>query len=251
MFLQPPVDTATVVFDMTGFGMSNMDYAPVKFMIKCFEANYPESLGVVLVHNAPWIFNAIWNVIKGWLDPVVASKIHFTKKLKDVEEFIESSQIIKELGGPNDWSYKYTEPVAGENQVQTDVAARKKLEHERAEVSKEYESVVLDWIASRPQSNAGGLTPVGEADALRKRRDEMAAQLRRNYWQLDPYTRARSVYDRLGELQVGGGSQQDSLRVANPSSNVPKDKENSPRPSVDSVAQSFHTSRTHWEEDVD
>jgi len=32
------------------------DYAPVKFMIKCFEANYPESLGVVLVHKAPWIF---------------------------------------------------------------------------------------------------------------------------------------------------------------------------------------------------
>lgn len=32
------------------------DYGPVKFMIKCFEANYPESLGVVLVHKAPWIF---------------------------------------------------------------------------------------------------------------------------------------------------------------------------------------------------
>ena len=25
-------------------------------MIKCFEANYPESLGAVLVHKAPWIF---------------------------------------------------------------------------------------------------------------------------------------------------------------------------------------------------
>lgn len=35
---------------------SLQDYAPVKFMIKCFEANYPESLGVVLVHKAPWIF---------------------------------------------------------------------------------------------------------------------------------------------------------------------------------------------------
>jgi hypothetical protein len=57
---------------MTGFSMANMvrtssvkvehmlsmlqDYSPVKFMIKCFEANYPESLGVVLVHKAPWVF---------------------------------------------------------------------------------------------------------------------------------------------------------------------------------------------------
>jgi len=32
------------------------DYTPVKFMIKCFEANYPESLGAVLVYKAPWIF---------------------------------------------------------------------------------------------------------------------------------------------------------------------------------------------------
>ena len=27
-------------------------------MIKCFEANYPESLGVVLVHKSPWIFQS-------------------------------------------------------------------------------------------------------------------------------------------------------------------------------------------------
>jgi hypothetical protein len=44
---------------MTGFSMANMDYTPVKFMIKCFEANYPESLGAVLVHNAPWIFQGM------------------------------------------------------------------------------------------------------------------------------------------------------------------------------------------------
>lgn len=35
------------------------DYAPVKFIIKCFEANYPESLGAVLIHQAPWIFSGM------------------------------------------------------------------------------------------------------------------------------------------------------------------------------------------------
>lgn len=42
---------------MTDFALANMDYTPVKFMIKCFEANYPESLGTVLIHKAPWIFS--------------------------------------------------------------------------------------------------------------------------------------------------------------------------------------------------
>ena len=77
MVLRPPVDTATILFDMTGFSMANMvsqgldlwkprmltvaqDYTPVKFMIKCFEANYPESLGSVLVHKSPWIFQGIY-----------------------------------------------------------------------------------------------------------------------------------------------------------------------------------------------
>ena len=50
----------TIVFDMTGFSMANMDYAPVKFMVKCFEANYPECLGAVLVHKAPWIFQGMF-----------------------------------------------------------------------------------------------------------------------------------------------------------------------------------------------
>ena len=238
MFLRPPVDTATIVFDMTDFGMANMDYAPVKFMIKCFEANYPESLGVVLVHNAPWIFNAVWKVIKGWLDPVVASKIHFTNNLKDVEAFIDRGSIIKELGGPLDWQYKYSEPVKGENAAMDDGQTREKLDQERASLSKEYEDVIQDWIADAPPA---------DADALRKRRDETAARIRKNYWSLDPFVRARSIYDRTGELQAEGAS----AKPAGSALNVPSSAENSGRPSVDSVAQSFHTSRTHWEDEVD
>jgi hypothetical protein len=254
MFLRPPIDTATVVFDMTDFGMANMDYAPVKFMIKCFEANYPESLGVVLVHNAPWIFNTVWKIIKGWLDPVVASKIHFTNHLKDVEEFIDKSSIIKELGGPLEWKYAYTEPIEGENMFMEDAEGRQRLETERTELAKEYESVVLEWIASRPSTSRNGSpapTPTQEADALRQRRDQVAAKLRSNYWHLDPYVRARSIYDRIGELRADTSSSGVSQPAAQAALSVPSSGENSARPSVDSVAQSFYTTRENWEDDVD
>ena len=39
------------------------DYTPLKFIIKCFEANYPESLASVLVHNAPWVFQGKWRAV--------------------------------------------------------------------------------------------------------------------------------------------------------------------------------------------
>ena len=173
--------------------MANMDYTPVKFMIKVFEANYPESLGAVLVHKAPWIFQSIWVIIKGWLDPVVASKIHFTKHLEDLEQYIPRSQIIKELGGDEDWEYHYIEPVQGENDLMKEEAPRKKLEEERQVDVLDFQKKTFDWIH----------TP-SHAQAVKKERDTLADKLNRNYWGLDPYIRARTLYDRQGMIEQGG-----------------------------------------------
>ncbi|KAL8693179.1 MAG: hypothetical protein Q9218_001961, partial [Villophora microphyllina] len=193
LLLARHVDTAAIVFDMTGFSMANMDYSPVKFMIKCFEANYPESLGVVLVHKSPWIFQSIWKIIKGWLDPVVAAKVHFTKDLAELEQFVEKSHIIKELGGDDPWEYHYIEPIPDENKQITDENARQRLVDERASTVKEYETTTQEWIAD--SENRTG---------LQQKRNDLAEQLRSGYWRLDPFTRARSLYDRIGLIREGG-----------------------------------------------
>ena len=178
---------------MTHFSMSNMDYTPVKFMIKCFEANYPESLGSVLVHQAPWIFQGIWKIIKGWLDPVVASKIHFTKHVEDLEHYIPRSHIIKELGGDEDWEYKFVEPLPGENDSLKDDAPRLKFEEERTREVDAFQKKTFEWIAS-----------TSDAASIYTERNVLAQKLHDNYWQLDPYVRARTLYDRTGMISKGG-----------------------------------------------
>ncbi|OHE98549.1 CRAL/TRIO domain-containing protein [Colletotrichum orchidophilum] len=195
MVLAPPVDTATIVFDMTGFSLANMDYTPVKFMIKCFEANYPESLGAVLVHKAPWVFQGIWKIIKGWLDPVVAAKVHFTNNVKEMSEFIEPSHILKELDGQEDWDYKYLEPVAGENDKMKDTKTRDVLLAGREDLIHEYEETTLQWI-----KEAG----TDKEAAIKAQREDIARKLRDDYWKLDPYLRAKCVLDRTGVIQDGG-----------------------------------------------
>ncbi|KAH6873327.1 hypothetical protein BKA58DRAFT_164851 [Alternaria rosae] len=195
MLLRPPIDTATIVFDMTDFSMANMDYTPVKFMIKCFEANYPESLGTVLVYRAPWVFNAVWSIVKGWLDPVVAGKVHFAKTIDDLSNYIPKSQIPTELGGDEKWEYKFPEPVSGENDKMAEEKPKQELQSERQQIVDNYETSVLEWV------HAGDGAP---ADEKRKERDSIAEQLRQNYWKLDPYVRARSLYDRMGVLQSEG-----------------------------------------------
>ncbi|CAI6338490.1 unnamed protein product [Periconia digitata] len=196
MLLRPPIDTATIIFDMTDFSMANMDYTPVKFMIKCFEANYPESLGNVLVYKAPWLFNAIWNIIRGWLDPVVAGKVHFAKNVDELEKFIPRSQIIADLGGDDKWTYEYIEPKEGENAKMADVGARDALQAERTDLVKKYEDSVTQWVTEGEQTKS--------LDERRNERNAVAEQLRGNYWKLDPYVRARSLYDRMGVLGEAG-----------------------------------------------
>ncbi|KAJ6788910.1 hypothetical protein PWT90_00121 [Aphanocladium album] len=195
LLINPPVETATIIFDMTNFTLANMDYAPVKFMIKCFEANYPESLGAVLIQNSPWLFQGIWRVIKPWLDPVVASKVHFTNGRSGLEEFIAPNHIPKELDGDEDWEYKYIEPVENENAAMKDTATRDNILEERSALTKEFQEATKLWIR--------------EADAesgkqAREKRDSVAIQLRDNYWKLDPYVRARSLYDRQGVIGANG-----------------------------------------------
>jgi len=178
---------------MNGFSMSNMDYTPVKFMIKCFEANYPESLGSVLVYKAPWIFQGIWKIIKGWLDPVVASKVHFCSDDAELARYIPRTRILKELGGQEDWTYRYSDPDVETDAPVRDPEARNRIEGERKGLVERFEADTVAWAK-------GDGAKVGERDGIKER-------LRENYWRLDPYVRARGLYDRIG--MIGPGSQLD------------------------------------------
>lgn len=191
--LNPPIETACLVFDLTGFTLANLDYTPIKYIIKSFEANYPESLGAILVHNAPWVFKSVWKIIHGWLDPVVASKVHFTVGRdgpEGITNHIEPSKLIKEVGGDAEWEYKYDEPVEGENDIMKDTATRDRLQAERNEIARKFEAATRKWVED-------------PTDEIRAERVALAKEITANYWKLDPYVRARSMYDRNGHFRNG------------------------------------------------
>lgn len=144
---------------------------------------------------------------------MVAAKVNFTNQRAGLEEFIEPSHITKELGGDEDWEYKYVEPVPGENDRMKDTATREKLQAARQELVKSFEATTLQWIKA-PQGE--------EAKELKEKRTAIAAQLRENYWKLDPYVRARSLYDRAGVIQEGGKIDWYSAKAPTPASTGPQ-----------------------------
>lgn len=120
---------------------------------------------------------------------MVASKVHFTNNLKDLGEFIDASRVLKEFDGDEKFEYKYVEPVAGENDKLKDTTTRDGLVAAREQLYQDYEEATAQWIKSP------------EDAAIKAQRDSIAAKLRADYWNLDGYVRARSLYDRTGWIQ--------------------------------------------------
>lgn len=105
---------------------------------------------------------------------------------------------MKELEGDEDWEYKYVEIKEGENAKMEDTETRDKLLAERQELAKECQDITIEWLRSSFKKEKEA-----QAAAVEKR-DALIEKLRKQYWDIDPYIRARSLYDRLNIVQGHG-----------------------------------------------
>ncbi|KAJ5046497.1 uncharacterized protein L3040_003740 [Drepanopeziza brunnea f. sp. 'multigermtubi'] len=72
------LETCCSIMDMKGVGITKVPsvYSYVKQASAISQNYYPERLGRLYLINAPWGFSGVFNIIKGWLDPVTVEKIH-------------------------------------------------------------------------------------------------------------------------------------------------------------------------------
>lgn len=187
------LDQSMVVFDLTGFSLKNADNGTIKFLAEVFEAHYPETLSNVLIHNAPWIFSTLWNIIKNWLDPYVASKVHFTKD-DSIKDFIDPSCIPEYIGGKVKEPIKYPVPSAEHTHPPKKKDDQyKQLVRERDITFIRYLELTRKWVEST--------NPYISSKYLEERL-KLSIQLAENYISLDPYVRNPGIYDRLGVLEL-------------------------------------------------
>ncbi|KAG0283822.1 hypothetical protein BGZ96_011815, partial [Linnemannia gamsii] len=158
----------------------------VKFLVQCFEAYYPESLGILIIHKAPLVFWGVWKIIEPWLDPVVASKIRFTRGDKELTDF----------------TYKYIPVQAGENDRMKDTETKERLLDEWKALMWKFEALTREWIDCKKVEGARA------EDVVENERNALAKELRVAYFKLDPYIRARNLYHRSEHpvLQADGSS---------------------------------------------
>jgi len=110
-------------------------------------------------------------------------------------EYVDLDRLPKEVDGKEDWEYRYFEPIEGENTRMADAVSRDRLLKARWRLIEQYEQATLNWVQSDDAEAAAN---------YKATRAATAEKLRVNYWELDPYLRARSLYDRLGMIRPGG-----------------------------------------------
>ena len=87
-----------IVFDLSQFALSCMDYEVVKMLVNILQFNYPEILSAALIVNSPLIFSACWQIIRLMLDPVTAAKCVFIKP-SQLCEYIHPDDIPEDIQG--------------------------------------------------------------------------------------------------------------------------------------------------------
>jgi hypothetical protein len=118
-------------------------------LVTCFEAYYPETLGSCLIHRAPWVFSTVWNLITPLLDPVVASKIHFTKDCDELTNYVSKDALPGNITGEKgkktkDESVKI-EPVASGTLTKPSTPAYQDYQ----DMIKEYTFETTEWAKTK------------------------------------------------------------------------------------------------------
>lgn len=182
-----PNDKVIVVFDMSGFGMRNMDWHSLMTVLKILEGYYPETLAKLYIYRAPRIFQGIWKAINPLLDPEIRNKINFCNKSNELD--VVPQYICEDtIGGDQVDVVKWVEPLPGEKEgLDRNDPKRQEMWKSYRDISRDYEEVTKKWIISD-----------GQDDTLNAERDLQSKRLRLKFIELEPFIRARSMYQRAG-----------------------------------------------------
>ena len=95
-------------------------------MVNILERHYPESQGLTLIVNCPWILYAAWRLVKGMLDARTVDKVtpsasplllfaHATVQfvfidVKELVQYVDEDSLLQEYGGNDPFVYSYVPP---------------------------------------------------------------------------------------------------------------------------------------------
>ena len=105
------IENFCCIVDLKGFTMSQVTgdvWKLLKLSNTTTADNYPESLGVFLILNAPWYFVTVWRIIKTFVDPrtIKKFKILGPNFQPVLHEYVDADNLPVEYGGNGKYGFK-------------------------------------------------------------------------------------------------------------------------------------------------
>jgi hypothetical protein len=190
--LQTPIESVTVIFDMSGCDSRNMDFHQIKFLLHLLDNYYPDSLGLILILNFPWVLDKSWRLIKSWINAGVQKKVRFIHSEAELSEFIDPAVLPKRLHGSQP-DFRYTPPTAEDEAMfaafRADTKGKATAEAVHRDAVRNYLAATLRWANGDESRNA-----ISERKKARK-------QLKSAFEQLSPYISTSTYYHRNGVIK--------------------------------------------------
>jgi len=104
--MTPPVETCSVIFDLSDIHMKNLDFKTTKYFVDMLEKYFPETLGWALIVNSPLIFHGFMKLVNPILPKKTAEKVQILKE-EGLKEYIEESDLLTSYGGKDTYEHNY------------------------------------------------------------------------------------------------------------------------------------------------
>lgn len=95
-YMEKPEEQIVPFFDMTDASVSNMDLELSKFIIHCVSSDFPNLGAYNLMFRMGVALEAVWTIIKGWLDADQAKRTYMVTR-KNVQEYIAEDQLLPHM----------------------------------------------------------------------------------------------------------------------------------------------------------
>ncbi|CAG8550252.1 2735_t:CDS:2 [Ambispora gerdemannii] len=100
-----PVLQYSVLLDLKGAGVSNLNIELGQFMMDIARHHYPSSIAVTYVLNYGWMYSGVWQIAKRVLPGESLGRIIFLSKYQELYQYIDKENVLIEHGGDDEYVY--------------------------------------------------------------------------------------------------------------------------------------------------
>jgi hypothetical protein len=105
------VESFSILVDFEGYGMQNFDLPFTRAALNLLQNYYPERLGRLYLVSPPFVFRAVWTIVKPLMDQLTRNKFTFISDYEELKLYIDEDCLPRKYGGTSPYEHDPSIPM--------------------------------------------------------------------------------------------------------------------------------------------